>query len=177
MVNQGSLTSETNQDTSNHTPRSNEPAPWLEPPIQVIIPNPTERKVDPEGAAIEATNRIAYLNESRTPTISIYTEASSQANGTTAWACFIKEKDEEIRGRNPNHSSITLAELHVVKAALIWISRQIIHGRVTIHSDSMGALTTITTTNVHINPQVITEILPLHMPTTTIRTYQTPSID
>jgi len=61
-------------------PMSNEHAPWLEKPIQVIIQNPTQKKVDPEGAAIEATNRLAYLNES------IYTDASSQDNGTTAWA-------------------------------------------------------------------------------------------
>ena len=112
-------------------PMSNERAPWLEPPIQIIIQNPIQKKVDPEGAAIEATNRIAYLNDSRTPTINIYTEASSQDNGTTAWACFIKEKDEEIRGRIPNHTPITLAELHAVKAALRWISRQTIHEIIT----------------------------------------------
>ena len=58
-------------------PRSNEPAPWLEPPIQVIIQNPIQKKVDTEGVAIEATNRIAYLNESRTPTINIYANAST----------------------------------------------------------------------------------------------------
>ena len=53
---------ERNRDTSNHhpSPMSNERAPWLEPPIQVIIQNPTKKKVNPEGAAIEATNRIAY---------------------------------------------------------------------------------------------------------------------
>jgi len=98
---------------------SNERATWLEPPIQVIIQNPIQKKIDPEGAAIEATNRTADLNESRTPTINIYTDVISQDNGTTAWACFIKEKDEEIRGRILNHTPITLAELHAVKAALI----------------------------------------------------------
>ena len=115
---------------------SNERAPWLEPPIQVIIQNPIQKKVDPEGAA---TNRISYLNESRTPTINIYTDASFQDNRTTAWAYFIKEKDEEIRGRLRNHTLITLAELHAVKATLIW--RQTIHERVIIHSDSVGTLT------------------------------------
>ena len=45
-------------------PTSKERAPWLEPPIQVIIQNPIQKKVDPEGAAIEATERIACLNES-----------------------------------------------------------------------------------------------------------------
>ena len=102
MVNHGSLSTVLNRDTSNHTQRSNEPAPWLEPPIQVIIQNPTQKNVDPEGAAIETTNRIAYLNESRTPPINIYTDNSSQTNGRTVWACFIKEKDEEIRDRIPN---------------------------------------------------------------------------
>ena len=53
---------------------------------------------------------------------------------------------------------ITLAELHAVKAALIWISRQTIHERVIIHSDSMGALTIITTANFHTYPEIITEI-------------------
>ena len=102
-------------------PMSNERAPWLEPPIQVIIQNPIQKKVYPEGAAIEATKRIACLNESRTSTINIYTDVSSQ----------------EIRGRIPNHTPITLAELHAIKAALIWISRRTIHERVIIHSDSM----------------------------------------
>ena len=139
-------------------PTSKECAPWLEPPIQVIIQNPIQKKVDPEGAAIEATKRIACLNESRTSTINIYTDASSQDNGTTAWACFIKEKDEELRGRIPNHTPITLAELHAIKAALIWISRRTIHERVIIHSDSMGALTIITTANFHTYPEIITEI-------------------
>ena len=88
-------------------PRSNEPVPWLEPPTQVIIQNHIQKKVDPEGAAIEASNIIAYLKESRTPTINIYTDASSQDNGTTAWACFIKEKDEGIRGSIPNHTRST----------------------------------------------------------------------
>jgi len=64
--------------------------PWLEPPIQVIIQNHTQKKVDPEGAAIEASNITAYLKESRTLTINIYTDASSQDNRTTTWACFIK---------------------------------------------------------------------------------------
>jgi len=77
MVNQSSLASERNRDTLNHTPRSNEPAPWLERPIQLIIQNTIQKKVDPEGAAIDATNSIAYLNESRTPTVNIYTDASS----------------------------------------------------------------------------------------------------
>jgi len=105
--------------------RSIEPDPWLEPPIQVIIKITIQKKLDPKDAAIEATNRIAYLKESQTPTIKNYPHTSSQANGTTAWACFIKEKDKEIRGRIPKHTPITLAELHAVKAALIlYISLQ-----------------------------------------------------
>ena len=55
----------------------NQRAPWLEPPIQVIIQNPIQKKVDPEGAAIEATNIIVHLIESRPQTIHINTDASS----------------------------------------------------------------------------------------------------
>jgi len=89
----------------------------------------------------------------------IYTDASCQANGTTAWACFVKDIDEEIRGSIPNHHTpITLVELHAVKAALMWILRESIHGRVIIHSDSMGALTIITTANFHTYPEIITDI-------------------
>ena len=73
MVNQSSLASERNPDTSNPTPRSNEPAPWLETPIQVNIQNRIQKKVDSEGAGIEVTKIIANLNESRTPTVNIYT--------------------------------------------------------------------------------------------------------
>ena len=133
-------------------------AAWLEPPIQVIIQNPIQKKADPEGATIETTNIIAYLNESRTPTINIYTDASSQDNETTAWTCFIKENDEEIRGRIPNHTPITLAELHTVKAAPIRILRQTIHKIIIIHSDSMGPLIITTTANFHTYPEIITEI-------------------
>ena len=54
---------------------------------------------------------------------------------------------------------ITLAELHAVKAALISrISRQPIHERVIINSDSMWALTIITTANFHTYHEIITEI-------------------
>jgi len=60
----------------------------LEPPIQVIVQNPIQKtkqkSVDPQGAAIEATTRMANLNKSRIPSINIYTNASSQANTTTA---------------------------------------------------------------------------------------------
>jgi len=107
------------------------------------------RQCDPE-----APTRITNLNKSRTPTINIYTDASSQANGTTG----IKEKDEEIRGKIPNHTLITLAELHTVKAPLIRISRLSIHERVILHSDSMEALTIITPANFHTYPEIITEI-------------------
>ena len=57
---------------------SDEPAPWLKPPIRVIIRNLIQKKVDPEGAAIAATTRIANVNESNTASISIYTYGSSQ---------------------------------------------------------------------------------------------------
>ena len=153
MVNQSCLASERNRDTSNHPPNVQQTCSMVR---TTHTSNHTESH--PEGAAIEATNRIAYLKESRTPTINIYTDASSQDNGTTAWACFTKEKYEEIRGRIPNHISITLAELHAVKAALIWISRQTIHEWVIIHSDSMEALTIITKVNFHTYPEIIRSI-------------------
>ena len=82
--------------------------------------------------------------------------APEQTELTTAWACFIKEIDEEIRGRIPNHSAIKLSGLHAVKAAPIWISRQPLHQRVIIHSDSMRALTIITTANFHTYREIIT---------------------
>ena len=62
---------------------SNERAPWLEPPIQVIIQNPIRKKVDSEGAAIEATKIIAHLNESRTPAINSKTIHQHQSIGTS----------------------------------------------------------------------------------------------
>jgi hypothetical protein len=34
-------------------PNSNESAPWVEPPIQVVIHNPIQKKVDPDGAIYE----------------------------------------------------------------------------------------------------------------------------
>ena len=116
------------------------------------------KKVDPEDASIEATTRIANLNKSRIPTTNIYTDASSQTNGTTVCACFIKEKDKELSGRIRNHTLITLPELHAVKAALIWISRQYINERVIIHSNSMEAITIIAAANFHTYPEMITDI-------------------
>jgi len=69
------------------TPRmANEPAPWLEAPIQVNRQNSIQKKVDPEVAAEAVTTRMSNFDESNRPTVNIYT----QANGTTSWACFIK---------------------------------------------------------------------------------------
>ena len=50
---------------------------YAAPPIQVIIQNYTQRIVDPKGAAMPATTRIANFNETSKPTINIYTDASS----------------------------------------------------------------------------------------------------
>jgi len=63
--------------------------------------NPSQKKVDSEGAEIVVITRIANFNESNTPTINIYIGAVSQANETTAWACFIKVTDKEVKGRIP----------------------------------------------------------------------------
>jgi len=79
-------------------------------------------------------NKIsANVSESNTPTVNIYANARSQANGTTASACFIKETDEEIRGRIPNHIPIIIVEPHPVKAALIWISTTCVFTRILHH--------------------------------------------
>ena len=71
-------------------PKSNEHVPWVKPLIQVIIQSPIQRRVDPEGAAVSATSIFANFNESKIATVGIYTNASSEANGTTIWAYFIK---------------------------------------------------------------------------------------
>ena len=71
-------------------PKSKEHVPWIKPLIYVIIQNPTQRRVDPEGAAVVATTRMANFTESKTTIIDIYTNASSDTNGTTIWAYFIK---------------------------------------------------------------------------------------
>ena len=123
---------------------SNKPLPWLDPPIQVIIQNPIQKRVDPKGATIN-------LNKCSTLTINIYTDASSQANGTTAWACFIKERRTNHR-QNPKPHPITLAELHAVKASLIWISRQPIRERL------YGGTNHHPTANFNTCPEIITEI-------------------
>ena len=44
--------------------------------------NPIQTKGGPEGAAIAGTTRITNFNKTDTPTLSIYTDASSRVNGT-----------------------------------------------------------------------------------------------
>ena len=99
---------------------------------------------------------MANFNESNTLTFNIYTDASSKTNGTTIWACFMNETDKEIRDRILNHTHITLAGLNAFKVAEMWISSQTFHERSIIHSDFMGALAIISSTNFHTYPKIFT---------------------
>ena len=147
-------------------PNSQRPPPWENPPIHVIIKNPVPKKADPEGAGKAASDRIKNLNYNTRQTYNIYTDASAQSNGNTAWACYIEETKQEIKGRILDHTPITLAELHAIKAALTWITDQNHIERVIIHSDSMGALTIIATSNFQTYPEITTQI---HNTATTLK--------
>ena len=86
----------------------------------------------------------------------MYIEASSQANRITGCTSFIKETDNEIRGRIPNYTPTTLDELHAVNAVIIWIWRQHFNEKDIIYS--VGALTIISTAGFQTYPEMITEI-------------------
>ena len=93
--------------------------------------------------------------------INIFTHASSQQDGKTGWACFIAEEDLIIQGRLPDHTPITLAELHAIHAALAWRESQSRSEPTVIHSDSMAALTILITTNFHTYPEITSKIFKL----------------
>jgi len=68
MVNRGSLAPEEISMPLITSPRSNEPAPWLKSPIQLIIQNHIQRKVDPERSAIAGTSLLKATHQLSTST-------------------------------------------------------------------------------------------------------------
>ena len=120
-----------------------------------------EKKVDPEGAAVAATIIIANFSESNRSTVNIYTDASSQANITLAWTCFVTETNEEISGRIHNHTPVTVVELHVVKveAAIIWIQQKDFRGK-NLHPLGLhvGAFIIVFADSFRTYTEIITEI-------------------
>ena len=101
-------------NTSNTTPVSQESLPWEDPPIQVLISNPINKNRHPQEAAKAAYNRILDLTNRNNLPINIYTDASTHQDGKTAWACYVQEENLDIKGRLPDNTPITLAELHAI---------------------------------------------------------------
>ena len=141
-----------------HPPKSNETAPWRDIPLTIIIENKTRKTQDPQGAFTEASDRISSLNRHRAA-INIYTDASLHQDGKSAWACFVEGIPDNPCGRLPNHTPVTLAELHAIHAALAWREAQDIHSDTIIHSDSMAAIKILAQTKARTYPEITTKII------------------
>lgn len=139
-------------------PESQEPPPWQDPPLHVIIDNPINKNQNPIGASKAAVNRILNLNDTQIA-LNIYTDASAQQDGKTAWACYVEEEDQVLQGRLPDNTPITLAELHAIEAALTWRVGQDRPESTLIHSDSMAALTILSTPSFKTYPEIVSKIV------------------
>jgi len=71
----------------------------------------------------KASDRISSLNRHQAA-INIYTDASVHQDAKSAWACFVEGVRRNPYGRLPDHTPITLAELHAIHAALAWREAQ-----------------------------------------------------
>ena len=69
--------------------------------------------------------------------INIYTDASVRQDGKSACACFVEGVHRNPCGRLPDHTPITLAEIHAI---LAWREAQDRHEDTIMHSDSMAAI-------------------------------------
>jgi len=126
-----------------NAPKSQESPPWEDPPLQVLISNPINKIRHPQEAAKATYNRILDLtNRNNLPiNIYIYTDANTHQDGKTAWACYVQAENLDIKGRLPDNTPITLAELHAIVAALVWKLSRHNTKDIIIHSDSMAAFT------------------------------------
>ena len=62
-------------------------------------------------------------------------------------------------GRLPDHTPITLAELHAIHAALAWREAQDRHEDTIIHSDSIAAIKILAQTKTRTYPEITTKII------------------
>ena len=89
--------------------------------------------------------------------LNIYTDASAQQDGKTAWAYYVEE-ERVLQGRLADNTPITLAELHAIDAALAWTEGQNRPESTFIHSDSMAALTILSTASFKTYPEIVSKI-------------------
>ncbi|KAK2152473.1 hypothetical protein LSH36_327g01007 [Paralvinella palmiformis] len=94
-----------------HPPDAKETAPLRDYPLTIIIVNRKSKTQDPQGAFTEASDRVSSLYRHQAA-INIYTDASVGQDGKSAWACFLEGVHRNPCGRLPDHTPITLAELH-----------------------------------------------------------------
>ena len=141
-----------------HPPDAKETAPWRDYPFTIIIVNRKSKTKDPQGAFTEASDRISSLNRDQAA-INIYTDASVRQDGKSAWACFVGGALRNPCGRLPDHTPITLAELHAIHAALAWREAQDRHEDTIIHSDSMAAIKILAQTKTRTYPEITTKII------------------
>jgi ribonuclease HI len=141
-----------------HPPKAKETAPWRDHPLTIIIENNISKTQNLLGAFTEATDRIASLNRHRAA-INIYTDASVHQDGKSAWSCFVEGVCPSPCGRLPDHTPVTLAELHAIHAALAWREAQDRHEDTIIHSDSMAAIKILAQTKTQTYPEITTKII------------------
>ena len=127
-----------------------------------FIPSQT---IDPLAAAKAATDRLFSFKEDFPDSIHIYTDASSQQDGSTGWAFIVipnhgPDLPPYSLGRLPDFTPITLAELHGLYQALTWAQRQTFHDTVIfIHTDSLSAINIISADNNTTYPEITNNIL------------------
>jgi len=139
-------------------PKATEIAPWRDRPLNIVIENKTSKTQDPQKAFVDASDRITSLNRHR-PSINIYTDASVHQDGKSGWACFIEGVPQNLGGRLPDHTPVTLAELHAIHAALSWREAQDIQKDTIIHSDSMASIKILAQAKILTYPEITTKII------------------
>jgi len=146
-------------NTSNTTPESQESPPWEDPPIQVLISNPINKNRHPQEAAKAAYNRILDLINRNNLPINIYIlTPAPHKDGKTTSACYVQEENLDIKGRLPDNTPITLAELHTIQATLVWKLSRHNTKDIIIHSDSMAALTILQNRIYKTYPEITSKI-------------------
>ena len=90
----------------------------------------------------------------------IYTYATVHQDGKSVWACFVvKGVRLNHRGRLPDNTPVTHAELDAIHSAL---SRRELQDRLEdtiMHSDSMAAIKILTQTKTRKYPEITTNII------------------
>jgi ribonuclease HI len=121
-----------------HPPLVQPKPPWVQPSFQVYISQEHSKKNDPLAALINTNSRIQEFSNPQTRVW--YTDGSQHATGNTGWAAYSPE-ETCIKGRLPDFTPITLAELTDLLETLRWFrTHPTHHRRIVIHINSMAAL-------------------------------------